>query len=152
MSRPAGDGAPAVERLSSPHVRRLLAGKDVVVLATLQPDGAPLATPMWFLLEEDALVMVSVDDTQKVRNIRRDERVCVVAEGGLRGEGIHGVSVRGRAEVVRDPAERHRLVDRLLDKYQPQLERIWGGRAMPPDRVLFRIVPSRVRSWGLHAG
>jgi hypothetical protein len=24
-----------------------------------------------------------------------------------------------------------------------------GGRAMPPDRVIFRIVPVRVRAWGL---
>ena len=31
----------------------------------------------------------------------------------------------------------------------PQLEKYWNGRVMPPDRVMFRIVPEHVRSWGL---
>jgi len=26
---------------------------------------------------------------------------------------------------------------------------LWGGRAMPSNRVMFRIVPERVKSWGL---
>ena len=42
-----------------------------------------------------------------------------------------------------------RAAARLVEKYQPYLERRWGGRAMPADRVMFRIVPERVRSWGL---
>jgi len=29
------------------------------------------------------------------------------------------------------------------------LAHLWGGRLMPANRVLFRIVPERVRSWGL---
>jgi hypothetical protein len=40
-------------------------------------------------------------------------------------------------------------VERLLQKYDPDLAQLWGGRAMPPNRVLFRIVPEKVRSWGL---
>jgi hypothetical protein len=29
---------------------------------------------------------------------------------------------------------------------------LWGGRAMPANRVMFRVVPLRVRSWGLGRG
>ena len=59
-----------------------------------------------------------------------------------------GVSVHGRAEFVADSPERRTLVDRFHARY-PGLQRIWGGLAMPPDRVMFRIVPARVRIWGL---
>ena len=41
------------------------------------------------------------------------------------------------------------LVDQFLAKYHPRLERLWGARTMPTNRVMFRIVPSHVRSWGL---
>jgi nitroimidazol reductase NimA-like FMN-containing flavoprotein (pyridoxamine 5'-phosphate oxidase superfamily) len=104
--------------------------------------------PMWFLHDPAALTMISVAGTQKVRNLRRDPRVCVVAEGGASGD-VRGVSVHGRAEFLPDGPERRTLVARLLEKYRPHLERRWGGRAMPADRVMFRIVPERVRSWGL---
>jgi PPOX class probable F420-dependent enzyme len=130
------------------HVQTFLATKDVVLLATVLPDGAPLAMPMWFLHDRTAITMISLDGSRKVLNLRRDPRVCVVAESGTRGD-IRGVTVRGRAELLPESPERRRLVDRFLAKYDPNLERLWQGRAMPANRVMFRIVPERVRSWGL---
>jgi len=37
--------------------------------------------------------------------------------------------------------------DGLRAKY-PALATFWKGRAMPADRVMFRITPARVRAWG----
>jgi PPOX class probable F420-dependent enzyme len=135
--------------LTEPRIQQLLGARDVVVLATVQPDGAPLAMPMWFLHDAATLTMISVAGTQKVKNLRRDPRVCVVAEGGSGGGDVRGVAVHGRAEFLADGPERRALAERFLEKYHPYLARRWGGRAMPADRVMFRIVPSRVRSWGL---
>jgi PPOX class probable F420-dependent enzyme len=129
-------------------IQRFLASKDVVVLATVQPDGAPLAMPMWFLHDPAALTMISVDSTQKVRNLRRDPRVCVVAEAVAASGEIRGVTVIGRVEFLEDGPERRALADRFHAKY-PGLAKLWGGRTMPANRVMFRIVPARVRSWGL---
>ena len=134
--------------LDEARVQSFLATKDVVVLATVQATGAPLAMPMWFLHEPAALTMISVGDTQKVRNIRRDGRVCVVAEAVGAGGAIRGVTVQGRAELLADGPERRALIGRFHEKYRG-LERLWAGKAMPANRVMFRIVPSRVRSWGL---
>jgi PPOX class probable F420-dependent enzyme len=135
--------------LAEPRIQQLLGARDVVLLATVQPDGAPLAMPMWFLHDPATLTMISVAGTQKVKNLRRDPRVCVVAEGGSGGGDVRGVAVHGRAEFLVDGPERRALAERFLEKYHPYLERRWGARAMPADRVMFRIVPSRVRSWGL---
>jgi PPOX class probable F420-dependent enzyme len=134
--------------LDDARIQAFLATKDVVLLATVQPTGAPLAMPMWFLHDPAALAMLSEEGTRKVRNLRADPRVCVVAESGTRGD-IRGVTVQGRAEFLPDSAERRRLVERFHAKYRPDLERLWGGRAMPANRVLFRIVPGHVRAWGI---
>ena len=134
--------------LSDDTVQRFLTTKKVVVLATVQADGAPLAMAMWFLHDPGALTMISVDDLQKVRNLRRDPRVCVVAEADDE-RGIRGVIVQGRAEFLQDDAERRALVDRFLAKYDPLLEGYWKGRTMPPNRVMFRITPSKTLAWGL---
>jgi PPOX class probable F420-dependent enzyme len=134
--------------LGDAPIQRFLATKNVAVLATVQPDGAPLAMAMWFLHDPTSLTMISVDGLQKVRNLRRDPRVCVVMEAAD-DAGIRGVVVQGRAEFLADTPERRALADRFLKKYDPLLEEYWGGRAMPPNRVMFRIVPKKVLSWGL---
>ena len=137
-------------RLADAPVQAFLATKEVVVLATLRPDGAPVAIPMWFLPMPDALYMISVADTHKVEHLRRDPRVSVAAEAAG-PEGIRGVVVQGRAEFLSDGPERRDLAARFLAKYHPRLERLWSARAMPADRVMFRIAPERVRAWGLPA-
>jgi len=136
------------ERLGDASIQRYLASKEVVVLATVLPSGAPLTTPMWFLHDPESLTMLSVDGLAKVENLRRDPRVCVVAESGTRGD-IRNVTVQGRVEFLQDTTGRRALVERFHDKYRPDLERLWGGRAMPANRVMFRVVPVRVRSQGL---
>jgi PPOX class probable F420-dependent enzyme len=132
-------------------VQAFLEGKEVVTLATAGPDGAPRAMAMWLLPEPDGIVMISVDGFAKVRSLRRDPRVCVLAEAGTRGD-VRGVAVEGRVEFLADGEERRRLVERFLTRYDPDLARLWGGRAMPANRVMFRVVPLRVRSWGLGRG
>ena len=134
--------------LADAKVQAYLATKEVAILATVNPDGSPLAMPMWFLHDPASLTMLSVDGLAKVRNLRRDPRVCVVAESGTRGD-IRGVAVRGRVEFLNDSPARRALVDRFHAKYDPNLAKLWNGHAMPPNRVMFRIVPAHVRAWGL---
>jgi PPOX class probable F420-dependent enzyme len=134
--------------LDDPRIQGFLATKEVAVLATVQADGAPLAMPMWFLHGLSALTMISVADTQKVRNLRRDARVSVVAEAMSSSGEVRGVTLQGRAEFLSDGPERRALLERFHTKYRG-LERLWNGKAMPANRVMFSIAPSRVRSWGL---
>ena len=144
----SGRPAMAPERLADERIQRYLGTKEVVVLSTLGADGAPRGMAMWFLHTADAILMLSVAGLQKQRDLERDPRVAVVAES-VGPNGPLGVSVRGHAEFLADSTERRALVERFLAKYHPRLERLWGARAMPANRVMFRIAPSHVRSWGL---
>jgi len=137
-----------VTRFDDPRVQSYLATKDTMLLATINPDGAPLITVMWFLHDPAAVTLISVDGLQKVKNLRRDPRVHLVAESGARGSEIRGVALRGRAEFLPDTAGRGALVARIVDKYHPHLEGYWGGKTMPADRVMFRVVPQQVHTWG----
>jgi nitroimidazol reductase NimA-like FMN-containing flavoprotein (pyridoxamine 5'-phosphate oxidase superfamily) len=139
----------AGERLGDERIQGYLAAKEVVVLATVGADGAPRGMAMWFLPTPDAIHMLSVADTHKVPQLRRDPRVAVVAESVGADGAISGVSVRGRVQFLEDSPERRALVERFLAKYHPRLERLWGARSMPANRVMFRIVPQHVKSWGL---
>ena len=136
-------------RLADSAIQHFLHSKDIALLATLQRDGAPLAMPMWFVADIDSLYMVSVADTQKVRNLRRDGRVCVVLESGTRGAEICGVSMQGHVVFLEQAHAYQPVVDHLLRKYAPHLAALWGGTTMPTNRVVFQILPDKVHSWGL---
>src|SRR2546425_12920207 len=83
--------------LADPKIQAFLATKYVVVLATVNPDGSPLAMAMWLLSDHDSLTMISVANLAKIRNLKRDPRVCVVVESGTIGdEQIESVAVRRR--------------------------------------------------------
>jgi len=135
-------------RFSDDTIQQFLGTKEVVVLSTLQADGSPLSMPMWFWHDAEALTMVSVAATQKIRNVRRDPRVCVVAESGSRADA-RAVIVGGRVEYLdEDTPARRALVRALLDKYRPDLAQRWGGEVMPANRALFRVNPAWVRTFG----
>ena len=116
-----------------PSVQQYLSTKDIVILGTINPDGAPLVTAMWFLHDPSALTLISMDGLQKVHNLRRDPRLHILAESGARGADIKGVAIRGRAEFLGDTPERRALA----------LQRCRGGAEHPGAALnagaLFRI-------------
>lgn len=128
-------------------IQRYLAGKDVAILAMLGAGGGPLATPMWFVNDAEQLAMVSVDGLAKIRCLERDPRVSIVAEGGQRG-AIDGVVLTGQVRFL-DGEERLDWGRRFHAKYQPHIERLWGGPDLPNNRRVFALRPRVVSAFGL---
>jgi len=56
------------ERSSDAAIQNYLATKDVVILASIEADGTPLMTPMWFWHDHEAIVMVTPGGTRKARS------------------------------------------------------------------------------------
>jgi PPOX class probable F420-dependent enzyme len=134
-------------QFSDPEVQQALEGPVTAVLATINPDGSPLAMPMWYVHDASGFGMVSVDGLQKIRNLHRDSRVSVVVETGA-AAGLQCVIVQGTVEFLDATSDRAALGASFVDKYGERIEKRWGGRAVPRDRALFRVHPRRVKLWG----
>jgi len=68
------------------------------VLATVRADGRPHAAPIWFYLDDKALVFTTGESTVKGRNMRRDPRVslCIDEEESP----FHFVVIEGTSELT----------------------------------------------------
>jgi len=132
---------------SDEEVQRALEGASTAVLATINPDGSPLATPMWYVHDASGIGMVSVDGLQKIHNLKRDPRVSLVVETNA-SSGLQCVIVQGTVEFLDSPADRGALGTSFVEKYGESIAKRWGGSMVPDDRVLFRIYPRRVKLWG----
>lgn len=132
---------------SDPAIQTYLSGTDVVVLAMVTGNGGPLATPMWFVNDDSHLTMISVDGLAKIRHLEREPRVCVVAEGGVRG-AINGLVLTGEVRFL-DGDERSMWGRRFAERYSPDIQRLWGGTDIPDNRRVFTFEPTVVSDFGL---
>ena len=128
-------------------VQDYLTGKEVGVLATINPDGRPLAMPMWFIHDMDGFALVSQVDDMKVSNMHRDPRVGFVVESGS-GDSIACIIVQGNVTFLSKESDRSRAGALFIDKYGGHMEKRWNGRSVPESRALFLIQPNRIKVWG----
>ncbi len=131
-----------------PLVRELLALRLVAVLATLEPDGAVHAVPVWFAPGERELLLATGSRSRKVRNLERDPRATVVLHDSRPGFEVCGVSLRGRVEIERGAAAAP-LVELVHRRYVAEAaERLPEAAAfLGSDDVALRFRAAAAVTW-----
>jgi PPOX class probable F420-dependent enzyme len=136
--------------LDEEPVSSLLDSRLIATLATLNADGTPHVVPMWFLWEGQRVLIPTSQRTRKLKNLERDPRATVMLDDSRGGFDLRGVTLVGRAEIVRGP-EALELNHRIHLKYVT--ERGLGldpvGRYLATDDVTIRFEPTRASSWDL---
>lgn len=99
---------------------RALEGEKYLSLTTFRRDGTAVATPVWFVTDEERLLVWSVASSYKVKRLRRDGRVRVAA-CNFRGI-VHGPTWDGSARIL--PASTAVRVQRLLREKYPVARRL----------------------------
>ncbi|GAB2988227.1 pyridoxamine 5'-phosphate oxidase family protein [Nocardioides montaniterrae] len=99
----AGTGGRDGVRMNEAEVADLLAENLKVQVASVGPDGAPHLTTLFYVVRDGSIAFWTYAASQKIRNLERDPRVSVLVEDGTDYFELRGVSIQGRAEIVRDP-------------------------------------------------
>jgi PPOX class probable F420-dependent enzyme len=89
-------------RMSDQEVSDFLADNIKAQVASLGPDGAPHLTTLFYIVRDGRLAFWTYGRSQKIRNLERDPRVSVLVEGGEDYFELRGVSINGKAEIIRD--------------------------------------------------
>jgi PPOX class probable F420-dependent enzyme len=118
-----------------PDVRAFLDEKRFAVLATVDADGSPQQSVMWYQIEEDHVMMNTARGRVKDRNLRRDPRAAVCIEDGYRF-----VTLAGTIEMIEDQEIAQADIVSLATRYHGPEK----GKAMAPDfakqqRVTLRL-------------
>ncbi len=66
-----------------PAVGEFLAQPRYAVIATINPDGSPHQAVVWYLLQDDGLILNSKVGRRWPSNAMRDSRVSITVEAGL---------------------------------------------------------------------
>lgn len=124
------------------RTRELLDGTNFASFATLNPDGSPQTSVVWFLRDEDTMLISVTAGRQKARNIARDPRVSVSVYD--LANPYHSVEIRGVAELIEDRAKA--LPRQLSHKYLGE-----DPPAEPEEelRLIVRVTAERVNSFAV---
>lgn len=131
------------ERLEE-RILNLLSTHNLAVIATVNSDGSPTATPVRYSSLGFEIFYTSWNASVKSRNLRRDPRVSVgivaplVGQASSRGAQLFGV---GRTLERDDPD-----VEQYWEAFRWQSDHVERGRSLaePPRDPLTVITPDRI--------
>ena len=124
--------------------RKILALLDehrIMTVATLRPDGWPQATTVGYVNEGLTLYFLCGLDSQKARNIARDNRISLTIDHDTADlMAITGLSMAAHAYPVEDRAEAEKVLRMLPAKY-PDSPPLPMQMPTPDEIRLFRVTP-----------
>lgn len=122
----------------------LLTDARTAKLATVRPDGRPHVAPVWFDLEEDALVFMTLANSLKGRNLRADPRVAISVDEEHFPFAF--VLIEGTAELVRlSPDELLPYATRIAERYVGSERAVsYGERNAVEGELLVRVPLTKV--------
>ena len=121
--------------------REFLRGTHDAVVTTINKDGSPHVTVVWYDMRGDEVLLNTTDDRVKYRNLERDPRVSV-----LIGTGKHYVRIDGVARKTAVGAEGLRDIHDLAVRYdgKEKAERDTKNAYSKKNRVTYLVKPKRV--------
>lgn len=125
----------------SARARAYLRELRFAVLATINQDGTPQLTTMWYILEDDGTITMNTKiGRAKERNMRRDSRISICIE-----DGYKFVTINGTVEMIDDQKIAQHDIYRLSARYhgEAKARRQMEEQFSKETRVTLRLQPER---------
>jgi len=134
------------------HPERRIGNKETMVamlkqspvgrIATINRKGIPVIKPVNFLYLDGRVYFHSSPKGEKISDIRRgspicfevDEPIAYVAASGVACESDYyyrSIIIKGEAVLVTDREKKLRILEKMMEKYQPE-----GGYGRIPEKIL----------------
>lgn len=119
-------------------------------VATINRDGTPHLSTLWFAMVDDAIVFETYTKSQKIRNLERDPRIACLLEDGEEYNQLRGVQINGTAELHTDQDEVHELARAVMIRNNPDVGAELldeAARHMAAKRTAVVVKAERVVTW-----
>jgi PPOX class probable F420-dependent enzyme len=135
--------------MTDDEVTQFIERSRTCTMITNGPSGHPHAVAMWYALVDGQIWFETKAKSQKVQNIKRDDRITVSIEDGLTYDTLRGIAVEGRAVVVDDADALWKVGVSVWERYNgPYTEEMAPFvEVMLNKRVAVRVDVDRIRTW-----
>ena len=137
--------------MSEAEVQEFLAEERTLICASNGRDGWPHLMPLWYVVRDGTLWAWTFARSQKVVNLRRDDRVTVQVEAGEDYDKLRGVMLECRAAVHEDRETVAVLGMEIMSRYSGGADLGEEGRALiarqAEKRVAIEFREQRRSTW-----
>jgi len=139
----------AAIKMTDEEIDAFLHERRAMSMATIGPDGRIQLVAMWYGFIDGDIGFETKAKSQKVQNLRRDNRLTVMVEDGDTYDQLRGVELAGWGEVIEDPDQLLKLGIDVWERYNGPFteESRPFVDAMLHKRVLIRLHAEKVVSW-----
>jgi len=135
--------------MSSQEIENFLSDGHTARIATVKPDNSPHVTPVWYLWENNQLLMTIPKDSVKARNIRQNNKVAVTIDTDK--APIKAVIIEGTAKIEELSNDIERKIDRRMAAKYVKTEYLdeyieWAG-AQGIEYIYIKIRPEKMITW-----
>ena len=130
------------------EVQEFLSQRHIAKIGTIGTDGFPHVAPIWFIHENEQILMCTNDETVKIRNLRKNKNVCVLVDAAVGGLKIRGAMFQGHAEII--AGEEARKINRRIHvKYMGEdgLKDSRVSSYLAQDTVTIKLAPKKTAYW-----
>lgn len=136
-------------QMDDAEVEAFLAAGTRAHVSTLNRDGSPHVVPVTYVVLDGLVTFWADTSSQKVVNLRRDERVACVVDDGTEFQELRGVELRGTGSLTEDAATNERIADLFALKV-PEEHRDAARAtllALAAERSAVSVHPTKISSW-----
>jgi PPOX class probable F420-dependent enzyme len=127
------------------QVRAFLDEVRFAVVATINADGSPQQSTLWYEREGDEIMLNTKRGRLKDRNLVRDARLSFCVEDGYRY-----VVARGSVELIDDQCIAQADIKRLSTRYHgpEKAEQQMRDQFSEEERITIRLRPAHIQAYG----
>jgi PPOX class probable F420-dependent enzyme len=129
----------------TPEIAERLDRTLIAWLTTVTPDGQPQSSPVWFLRDGERIVIYSLANAPRVRNVRANPRIAFNLNSNDSGGDV--ISIEGSAALEDGPPST--ALPAYQAKYLPLITDYgWTPESFArdyPQRLV--VTPARIRSY-----
>jgi len=134
--------------MTAEQVDEFLASERTCRMATVNGDGRPHVTPLWFVWDGRALWLNSLVTSKRWADLRNDPNVAIVVDAGDDYLELRGVELSGAVAIVGD-VPRSATPDPMVEDAERRFGAKYAGGSFQPDgrHAWLRLDPVKLVSW-----
>jgi len=135
--------------MSPEELDAFLAEERTCRVATVNAEGRPHNSPLWFVWDGEALWLNSIVKSQRWTDVARNPNVSIVVDAGHGFGELRGAELIGRLDPVGEAPRTTEANPELVEPERLFAEKYSGSSTFQADgrHAWLRLVPDKVVSW-----
>ena len=102
-------------RMSKEEISAFLNDQLSIQVGTVNKDGTPHLTTLWYTTDSDSIIFHTYTKSQKILNLRRDNRATILTESGDNYSNLKGVMAYSQANMIHGTSNQKKVLE-IIEK------------------------------------